>query len=155
MRGVRLQIMFVLYTYIQHPNEVEVRKLFNLLKSYEISHLGPNDPPKKFSGDVDEVVCSILECSDLTSYTFARVDEGKIEFTFEFRNNDDRWAFSTISMSGECKNDLREFEAAIRGTLRIYMSVLGLLEGDKDQEWEILTKATDCPHDLLSSFSAG
>jgi len=146
--------MYVLYTYIQHPNEIEIRELFNQLRDLEISHLGHNDPPKKFSGDVDEIIWSILEGSDLTSYTFARIDEGKIGLALEFRNNDDRWAFSTISMSGKCESTLRGIEVAIRGTLRTYMSVLGVLESDKDQEWEILTKTANCPHDLLSSFSA-
>ncbi|MEO0539001.1 MAG: hypothetical protein AAF215_34755 [Cyanobacteria bacterium P01_A01_bin.123] len=146
--------MFVLYIYIQHPDEVEIRKLFKLLKGFEISHLGPTDPPKKFSGDVDEVIYTILECSDLASYTFAKVDEGKIEIDFEFRNKDERWTFSTISMSGKCERTLREIEVAIGRTLKTYMSILGLMDGGKDQKWSILTKAIDCPHDLLSRFSA-
>ena len=146
--------MFVLYIYTKHPDEIEIRKLFNLLEGFVISHLGPTDPPKQFSGDTDDVVRSILDSRKLTSYTFARIDKGKIELDFQFRNNDDRWTFSTISMSGKCEKDLREIEIAIRETLKTYIAVLGLLDGSKDQEWNILIKTADCPHDLLSSFSA-
>jgi hypothetical protein len=49
------------YSYIEKPTTLHVSRFFRALADHgvSVSHLGRSDPPRKFRGSVDEVVCLI------------------------------------------------------------------------------------------------
>jgi hypothetical protein len=78
----------ILYAYIANPTTAQVGSFLRALleRGISISHLGKNDPPRKFGGDVEEAVSMVVTGTDLTNWTFARDAAQRLEFPLAGRS---------------------------------------------------------------------
>ena len=141
---------FVLYVYVPAVSGTEVRSLFQSLVSagFSITHLGKKDPPKKWSGTIEDAVTTILAGDD---WTFMRDAKRDFEMTIEI-HSDPRWKHSTISASLPEEALLRSLGQSIITQVRSFASILGQSGAGKDQKWQILQLADDCPKELRSKI---
>lgn len=148
--------MYVLYSYIEHPDNLEIDRFIEALFNSEnkFSHLGKNDPPKKFDGSKDSAVKMILGGTEITNYTFAKFGKGAPEITFQLRKDCDVWPNSTISASCDDAEKLERLDRLIASTLKPYIAVLGVAGDGKIQEWKILREMEECPQQLRAHFYA-
>jgi hypothetical protein len=113
----------------------------------KITHLGKNDPPRKWRGTDEQVAELIWKGNDLTNWTFGRDSRLKVEFTIEL-HRDPRWSHDSISLSG-C--DLRVIESlatAICKSSNAFMAISGILGMGKEQQWNLLWMSDSCPAEL-------
>jgi hypothetical protein len=143
----------ILYVYVPVITVAEVRSLLQVLKDspYSITHLGKNDPPKKWSGAPSEAENIILTGTDETVYSFIRDAKRKFDMTIEI-HKDPRWRGSTISASLPEEGSLRILGMNLVAHIKSFAAILGR-SGGKDQAWEILHLSSDCPPELAAKFS--
>ena len=139
----------VQYAYIAKPTEVQVGKFLTELGSrgISVSHLGKNDPPRKFKGNQDEALIMIFEGTDLTNWTFARDVAHKLGLTFEV-HHDPRWTHSTVSASCADPKVLNFVADSAAGAFDLFLTVRGVSGAGKQQPWEIIHVTEKCPPDL-------
>jgi hypothetical protein len=145
---------FILYVYVPAITTIEVRLLLQVLKDTgsSITHLGKNDPPKKWSGTSEEAKDLILSGSDMTLWTFIRDAKCRLDATVEI-HRDPRWKHSTISVSSPEAERLRHLCECLTTGIKAFAAILGQSDGEKDQPWKILYLSDDCPSELAAKFS--
>jgi len=140
---------FVAYVYVPAIRDIESRTILHTLRDagFSISHLGKNDPPKKWAGSIDDAVALVISGTDITNSTFIRDAKRKLGLTLDI-HKDTRWTSSTISMSMPDKESLSALCRALSRKVITYASILGISGAGKDQKWDILYMSEDCPVDL-------
>lgn len=145
----------VIYVYIEKPTTAQVGNFLRSLNGHgiSISHLGKNDPPRKFDGSVDEAVNMAFCGRDLTDYTFARDAARKLGFSIQI-HHDPRWTHSTVSASCPDTSVLDFVVDSAVASFDFFIAVRGTLDIGKEQHWNILHVTERCPHELRSKFIA-
>ena len=145
--------MFILYVYVPALAVAEIRAMFQSLADtgHAVTHLGKNDPPKKWSGSREEATAMILAGTDLTLSTFVRDAKHRLDMTVEI-HRDPRWQSSTISASMPEEVSLRILGEHLTAHIRSFAAILGRSGAGKDQRWQILHLADDCPSDLKAKI---
>jgi hypothetical protein len=141
------------FIYTRHLTEEDVRSWLELLPVIDvtITHLGKNDPPKRWTGDKEAVLPLILSGTDLTNYTFLRDSTARLHFGIEL-HRDPRWESDTISFSGVAAPRLVEIARKLVEGLPCYAAIVGVSGGGKDQDWHIVHLSPDCPPMLRSKI---
>lgn len=146
-------MLYSLYIYISKPTTEQVGSFLNALANSGISitHLGKNDPPRKYDGELEEAVSQVFSGKDLTDYTFIRDKTNRLEFDFQI-HHDPRWKHSTISASCPDTSILSLLVDSASQAFDLFIAVRGVLGAGKGQAWEIIHKTDRCPPELLSKF---
>jgi len=146
----------LLYVYAPLISAPEVHSLLQALQDsgYSITHLGKKDPPKKWSGTLEEAEATVLSGSDTTLYSHIRDANRRLDMTIEI-HRDIRWKHSTISVSLPEEEPLRSLGACVAGRIRSFAIILGRSGAGKNQAWQVLRLSDDCPADLAAGFSKG
>ena len=149
-----MKTVAVVYAYIGKPDAPQIERLLESLKDHGVTltHLGKNDPPRKFAGDVQAALSMVLAGKDLTNYTFMR-DSGKhLDLSIQI-HNDPQWSHSTISASCSEGNGLESVCGAVLASLELCLLIRGTLGFGKEQSWEILHLGENCPEELRTKFA--
>ena len=117
-------------------------------KGAMISHLGKSEPPKKWTLSLRDAVTGVANGSNLTNTTFVRSIEKSIGITID-QHRDERWTHDTIAIDGPDEFELRDLACTIGTSTDAYLVMIGTAGGGKNQDWEIISRRTDCPPDLL------
>lgn len=143
----------LLYAYIGKPTEAQVGSFLRDLqgRGISISHLGKNDPPRKFSGTVEEAVSMVFTGTDLTNYTFARDAARRLDFDIEI-HHDPRWIHSTVSASCPDTAALAIVAEVAAAAFDSFITIRGVSSGGKEQAWEVVHVTERCPDELRSKF---
>ena len=142
------------FIYTPHLKEGDIRMCLESLTSIgvTITNLGKNDPPRRWTGDIEAVVTAILSGTDLTNYTFLRDRTARLDFDIQL-HRDPRWESDTISFSGVAETRLIEIARKLSESLPCYAAIVGVSGGGKDQDWQILHLSPDCPSELRSKIT--
>jgi hypothetical protein len=145
----------VLYAYIAKPTIAQVGSFLRALleRGISISHLGKNDPPRKFSGEVEEAVSMVFTGNDLTNWTHGRDAARKLYFSFQI-HHDPRWTHSTVSVSCPDTVALAIVAEVAATAFDSFITIQGVLGQDKEQVWNIVHITEKCPYELRSRFVA-
>ena len=145
----------VLYSYIAKPTTAQVGSFLGALEGYGvfISHLGKNDPPRKFGGCVDEAVGVVFSGTDITNWTFARDATRRLDLDFEI-HHDPRWTHSTVSASCVDLQVLQFIADSAAAAFDLFITIRGVAGGGKDQPWEVVHTTDRCPQELRARFIA-
>ncbi len=145
----------VLYAYIGKPTTDKVGSFLRALRGrgVTITHLGKSDPPRKFSGSVEEAASMVFSGTDLTDYTFGRDAAHKLHFDIQI-HHDPCWTHSTVSASCPDTAALILVAESASATFDSFITVRGVLGGGKEQAWEVVHITERCPDDLRSTFVA-
>ena len=145
----------ITYACIAKPTVAQIERLFTALKaqSITITHLGKNDPPRKFDGETDKAVAFVFNGTDLTNYTFLRDAPKQLDMDIQV-HNDPRWSHSTLSASCSDATVLEAVYKAVLESLELYLFIHGISGLGKDQPWEVWYVGEKCPADLKSKFAA-
>jgi hypothetical protein len=146
---------YVLYAYFAKPTTTQIGIFLRALqkRGVSITHLGKKDPPRKFSGSVEEAISVVFSGTDLTNYTFARDAARKLQFDIQI-HHDPRWIHSTISASCPDSTALAPVSESAAVSFASFITVRGISGGGKDQTWEVLHLTEQCPDELRSKFFA-
>jgi hypothetical protein len=153
MRSVRQseRIMdFVAYNYFP-PNELEyIQGIVEALSNSEVhlSHLGKNDPPKKWNGNSSEIIDVLRQGTDLTNYTFAKDAKNKLEIDFALGNYSEA-VTSTISISGKSRELVEYVCLHFAKHVNSYLCISGQLGLGQTQAWSFLLQSDSCPASIL------
>ena len=142
------------FLYTRHLTEEDVRSLLESLSAINvtITHLGKNDPPKRWIGDMESVLTVVLSGTELTNSTFLRDSTARLHIGIEL-HRDPRWESDTISFSGVAAPRLIEIARKLSEGLPCYAAIVGVSGGGKDQEWHIVHLSPDCPPTIGSRIS--
>lgn len=145
----QIKMEYVAYNYFPNPAQEEYVIIVDAIYSsaINISHLGKNDPPKKWAGNKGKFLDVLCQGADLKNYTFVRDNSNKIEFEIMLRN-DPIWEFSTISMSGKNPETVKSLILHLAKNTDSFLCIFGQLGLGKDQNWEILIEHEKCPKSL-------
>lgn len=129
--------------------EAGVHSWLELLASLnvKITYLGKNDPPKKWKGDRESALATILSGTDLTNYTFFRDNTARLHFDIQL-HRDPRWESNTIFFSGADEPQLLEITRNPAEQLPCYAAIVGISGGGADQDWQVVHLGPDCPSAL-------
>jgi hypothetical protein len=143
----------LVYAYIAKPSLKQVSNFFLEIQGLGISitHLGKSDPPRKFRGGLEEAVSMVFEGTDLTNYTFVRDSAIKLDFDFQIRN-DPRWSHSTLSASCSDNVVIKNISDSVAKSFDLFATIRGLSGGGKQQNWEVIYIAENCPSELRSKY---
>jgi hypothetical protein len=143
----------VLYAYIAKPMTTQVSSFLRVLanQGFSISHLGKNDPPRKFKGSIDEAVSMVLSGTDLTDCTFARSVARRLDLDFHI-NHHPQGTHSTVSASCPDKAVLGLVADSAAEAFDLFIAIRGVLGRGKQQAWEVVHVTERCPHELRSRF---
>jgi hypothetical protein len=142
------------FIYTPFLGEADVRSWLELLASLnvKITHLGKNDPPRKWMGDLNSALATILSGTDLTNYTFFRCSDGRLDFSIQL-HRDPRWESDTISFSGTAEPQLLEIARHHAERLPCHTAIVGISGGGKDQDWKVVYLSPECPRTLRSKIT--
>jgi len=147
----------IAYLYLPTPPREDVAEIFKsiLASGVSISHFGCNDPPRKWTGDVQAMARLVLEQPELNKYVFMRDKTNAIELTLELFY-DPRWSHSTISLGPSLQQTVTSVATKLVTRLNPYLCIQGTSGAGKDQSWHLLHKRKDCPQDVVNriNFSA-
>ena len=134
----------LLYVYVPVITVAEVRSLFRLLQDlgFSVTHLGKNDPPKKWSGTSEEAEAVVLSGSDMTIWTFIRDAKRRLDVTVQI-HRDPSWKHSTISASAPEEEMLRHLGTGLTTRINSFAGILGQSGRGKDQPWNVLYLSDD------------
>jgi hypothetical protein len=141
---------FVAYNYFP-PNKVEyIQGIVETLSNsgLQLSHLGKNDPPKKWKGSVTEIIELLQKGTDRTNYTFAKDSTNKLEIDFALGNFPEA-VTSTISISGESKELVEKVCLHFAKYVGSYLCISGQLGLGQSQSWSFLLESENCPVSIL------
>jgi hypothetical protein len=141
---------FVAYNYFP-PNNVEyIQGIVEALSSSELqlSHLGKNDPPKKWKGSVTEIFDILQQGTDCTNYIFAKDSKNNLEIDFALGNFPEA-VISTISISGKSKELVEQLCLHFANYVSSYLCISGQLGLGKSQSWSFLLESENCPISIL------
>ena len=143
----------VLYAYIAKPTTTQVSSFLRALadRGVVISHLGKNDPPRKFAGSIDQAVSMVFSGRELTDWTFARDAARKLDFDFKIYH-DPRWTHSTVSASCSDKAILGVVADSAAKAFDLFITIRGVCSGGKEQAWEVVAVTEKCPDELRVRF---
>ena len=141
----------VSYLYFEHPSKDQLTSLFSAIErvGYVWSHLGPDDPPKKFVGKIDETISRLCDGPDSINYAFARIANGDASLTFMIGKDQESWPHSTLSVSGETLELVDHIVELGLKSLSIYLAIEGRTDRGKNQRWTVIEKSSRCPDSLL------
>jgi hypothetical protein len=144
-------MMNLVYIYPKKIAKDNVATLLDVFSTQGVTltHLGKNDPPAKWSGDITLATEVILAGQDLTLWTFFRAKKLKIEGTIEI-HRDPRWTHDSISISGEDIWLLQTLATSLHSRMDAYLTIMGKSGGGKDQEWTVIGRRSDCPKEMLA-----
>ncbi len=148
--GVRHHMEFVAFNYFP-PNNVEcIEGVIKALSTSEIelTHLGINDPPKKWKGNLAEILDVLNQGKDMTNYTFAKDIINKVELDFALGNFPEAIT-STISISGKNKDLIERVCLHFSKHVKSYLCISGQLGLGAQQSWSYLMQSIDCPTSIL------
>ncbi|MDX1964679.1 MAG: hypothetical protein SFX18_16130 [Pirellulales bacterium] len=145
----------VLYAYIAKPTAARVCSFFRSLqeRGVSISHLGKSDPPRKFSGSVEDAVSMVFSGTDLTDSTFSRDEAQRLGLDFEI-HHDPRWTHSTVSASCPDTAVLGVVAQSAATAFDLFIAIRGVSGEGKGQPWEVVHVTERCPYELRSKFVA-
>ena len=145
----------VLYAYIAKPTTAQVGSFLRTLqeRGVSISHLGKSDPPRKFSGSVEDAVSIVFSGSDLTDSTFARDAARRLGLDFHI-HYDPRWTHSTVSASSPETAVLGVVAQSAAAAFDLFIAIRGIPGEGKEQPWEVVHVTERCPDELRSKFVA-
>lgn len=143
----------LLYAYIATPTREQVAGFLRALQEHgiTISHLGKNDPPRRFEGTIEEVLGVVFSGTDLTNHTFARSAAQRLDFDFQVRQ-DPRWTHSTVSASCDAVAPLLLLAQSAAAAFDSFVTIRGTSSGDKEQTWQVLHITERCPSELRVKF---
>jgi len=118
-----------------------------------ISHLGKNDPPKKWGGSQLEFLEVLKKGDDSINYTFSRANENGVEIDFTI-NNDPVWESSTIAITGANKVYVESLCLHFSKYIESFICISGLMGLNSNQKWDILSKGNNCPASLIEKINA-
>jgi hypothetical protein len=141
------------FIFTRHLTDEDVRLCLELLSAInvKITHLGKNDPPKRWAGDMEEVLAVILNGTDLTNSTFLRDSTARLHIGIDLYR-DPRWDSDTLSFSGVATPRLIDIARKLAEGLPCYAAIVGVSGGGKDQDWHIVHLSPDCPPGLRSKI---
>ena len=141
----------VAYLYFAHPSKVQLTNLFSEIERAGLawSHLGFDDPPKKFVGEVDETINTLCHGPDTTNYAFARIAKGDATLTFCIRKDSETWPQSSLSVSSTSFELVDQIVGVGLRVFEIYLAIQGRTDRGKNQEWTVIERSNQCPQDLL------
>jgi hypothetical protein len=140
---------YVAYNYFPTPSDLELERIANAVyeSDLSLSHLGKNDPPKKWAGSKTEFLDVLRKGTDLTNYTHSRAKDNGVEIDFTI-HNDPRWESSSISISGDNREYVESLCVQFSKHLNSYMCISGQLGLGSNQQWNILAESDQCPSSL-------
>jgi hypothetical protein len=135
-------------------SEAGIRSFLTGLRAAGVSltHLGHNDPPRKWSGDDESAASQILGAPDLTGWTFLRDGKSGLELSVQM-HRDPSWGHDTISLSGALQRQIEQVAEAIADSTPHFVAIIGVTGGGKDQAWRVLRMSSECPDRLRSRFT--
>jgi len=141
---------FVAYNYFP-PNEVEciegIAEAFST-SEIELTHLGKNDPPRKWKGSLDEIMGVLQQGKDMTNYTFAKDIKNKVELDFALGNFPEAIT-STLSISGKDRERVERVCLHFAKYINSYLCISGRLGLGAQQSWSYLMQSNNCPASIL------
>lgn len=141
---------FVAYNYFP-PSEVEyIQGIVEALSASEmqLSHLGKNDPPKKWNGEFSEILDVLQQGTDRTNYTFAKDSKNNLEIDFALGNFSEA-VTSTISISGKSRRLVEQLSLHFAKYVNSYLCISGQLGLEQGQAWSFLLQSENCPASIL------
>jgi hypothetical protein len=117
-----------------------------------ISHLGKNDPPRRWSGSDESAASQILGAAESPNWTFLRDAKAGLDFTIELQR-DSRWEHDTVSLTGVPEERVQQVAHAIARCVPYFVAIVGVVGGGKDQAWKVLCLSPDCPDSLRRQFT--
>ena len=142
------------YIYTPPISEVGIRSFLTGLRAAGVSltHLGHNDPPRRWSGDDESAASQILGAPDLTVWSFLRDGKSGLELSVQM-HRDPSCGHDTISLSGAPKRQIQQLAEAIADSTPHFVAIIGVTGGGKDQAWRVLRMSSECPDRLRSRFT--
>lgn len=146
---------FVAYLYIPTPAATDVSSILKnvIAAGFSISHFGRSDPPKRWSGDIDEMAHILMAQPEQNKHAFIRDVSAKTELDIQL-NYDPRWSHSTISLSGQTIEVVDLLAVQLTKHLDPYLCIRGTMGDGKNQPWQLLHERSDCPSDIKRHSSA-
>jgi hypothetical protein len=118
-----------------------------------ITHLGKNDPPRKWKGSEEEFLEIFIKGDDSTNYIFSRAKGHGIEIDFTI-NHDLEWETSSISISGKEKVYVESLCIHFSKYISSFMCISGQMGLGSNQKWNILLENNNCPISLKEKVNA-
>jgi hypothetical protein len=142
------------YIYTPPLSEVGIRLFLTGLRAAGVSltHLGHNDPPRRWSGDDESATSQILGAPDLIGWTFPRDSKIGLGLSVEM-HRDPSWGHDTISLSGAPERQIEQVAEAIADSTPHFAAILGVTGGGKEQVWRIIRMSSECPDRLRRQFT--
>ncbi len=119
----------------------------------KITHLGKNDPPRKWNGTEEEFLEMLIKGDDSINYTHSRSKGNGVEIDFTI-NHDLEWESSTISISGTDKEFVESLCIHFSKYIASFMCISGQLGLGSNQKWNILLENNNCPISLREKVNA-
>ena len=140
---------YVAFNYFPTPSDLELEYITDAIyeSNLSLSHLGKNDPPKKWSGSKAEFLDILRKGTNLTNYTYSRAKDNGVEIDFTI-HNDPRWESSSISISGKNREYVESLCIQFSKHLDSYVCISGQSGLGSSQQWSILAKSDKCPTSL-------
>jgi hypothetical protein len=141
---------YVAYNYFPPNKEEYIRGMVQAIftSEIELTHLGKNDPPKKWSGNREELLNVLSQGNDKTNYAFARASNHKIEIDFSLGNCPESVA-STISISGKSKESVEFLCLHFSKYVNSFLCISGQLGLGSGQKWAYILQNDLCPTSIL------
>jgi len=144
------------YNYFPSPrcNDLQIVADAIIFSGIRLSHVGKDDPPKKWNGNNKEFIKILEDSTDSTNYTFIRDIKAKIETTITIHNNP-VWESSSISISGTDREYIEKICVKLAEYLNSYICIStekDEYDFSKNHDWKILYKNEKCPASLLKKI---
>jgi hypothetical protein len=143
---------YVAYNYFPPNKDEYVRGIVKAIYVSEIqlTHLGKSDPPRKWSGNSEEVYALLTRGNDKTNYTFAKDSKSKIEIDFSLGNFPEA-VTSVISISGKNKELVELLCLHFAKHVNSFLCISGQLGLGPGQQWSYLMQSSNCPASILEN----
>ncbi|AMJ73198.1 hypothetical protein [Alteromonas stellipolaris] len=141
---------FVAFNYFPPNKEEYIKGIAEAISAsgIQLTHLGKNDPPRKWSGSAEEIYDVLSGGNDKTNYTFAKDSKNKVDIDFSLGNCPEAIT-STISISGKSKEVVERLCLHFSKYVNSFLCISGQLGLGAAQQWTYLLQNDHCPASIL------